>query len=214
VPARQAPSRPSFAEAPLTAERRERVVDRLAPLPAVALGWHGPDPMEDWDACLATVLLDEVLTDGDASRLQERLVHTDQTVLEVSAYQGLFGDPFDSRGPVLHQVVAYHQPDVPVDRVVGAVDEELARIASDGLDPGELERVQARLLAQHLRGLDRLLNRTQSISAFTLQRGRPELVNEVGPMLAAVTADQVQAAAARMRPDARAVLELEAGGAQ
>ncbi len=214
IPAREAPQRPSFAEPPLTAERRERLVDRLAPLPAVALAWHAPDPVAEWDALLATVLLDEVLTDGDASRLQRRLVHADRTVLEVSAYQGLFGDPFDSPGPVLHQVVAFHQPGAGVDEVVRAVDEEVARVATDGLEPGELERVKARLLAQHLRGLDRLLNRTQSFSAFALHRGRPELVNEVGPMLAEVTPEGVRAAAARMRPDARAVLELQAGGAQ
>jgi zinc protease len=214
VPAREAPSRPSFAEPPLAEERRRRLVDKLAPLPAVALGWHAPDPVEEWDALLATVLLDEVLTDGDASRLQRRLVQRDQTVLEVNAYQGLFADPFDSPGPVLHQVVAFHQADAPVERVVAAIDEELARVATDGLEPGELDRVKARLLAQHLRGLDRLLNRTQSFSAFALHPGRPELVNEVGPMLAEVTAEAVQEAAARMRPDARAVLEIEAGGAQ
>jgi len=214
VPARPAPERPSFAEPPPDGERRERVVDRLAPLQPVAVGWHGPDPLEEVDAALATVVLDAVLTDGDASRLQRRLVQDDQVAVEVAAYQGVFGDPFDSRGPVLHQVVAHHPREVPVDRLLAALDDELARVATDGLEAGELQRVQARLVAEHLRAADSLLERTQQLSVFALQRDRPELVDELGAMLAAVTAESVREAAARMRPDARAVLELEAGGAR
>src|SRR5690606_34087031 len=71
VPARPAPPRPDFGEPDLTSERRSSYVDRLAPLPAVAAAWRVPDPINDFQAYLPYVVLAEVLTDGDASRLVE-----------------------------------------------------------------------------------------------------------------------------------------------
>jgi zinc protease len=210
---RDAPQRPSFAEEPISAERRATVTDRLAPLPAVALGWRSDDPVGRLEDHLADVVLDAVLSEGDASRLQRRLVHGEQLAVEVSAGLGLFGDPFDARGPLLHQVVAVHPGEVGVDSVIAAVDEEVARVAEDGLEPGELDRVTAGLASQHLRELDSVLERTQQVAVFELLHGRPEMVNEIAGLLAAVTPAQVQEAAGRLRPSARAVLELQAGGA-
>src|SRR4029453_13231293 len=46
---------------------------------------------------LGTVLLAELLSEGDASRLERRLVHDDRIAIAQSSYVGLFGDPFDVR---------------------------------------------------------------------------------------------------------------------
>ena len=78
MPARPAPERPDFTEPDLTTERRTSYTDRLAPLPAVASAWRVPDPVADFAGYLPYVVLAEVLTDGDASRLVERLVQRDR----------------------------------------------------------------------------------------------------------------------------------------
>jgi predicted Zn-dependent peptidase len=49
------------------------------------------------------------------------------------------------------------------------------------------------------------------MAAFEQQRGRAELVGELAGHVAEVTPEQVQAAAATVRPDARARLDLVAG---
>ena len=72
VPARPAPVLPDFAEPDLAAERRHSYTDRLAPLPAVASAWRVPDPLTDLAGYLPYVVLAEVLTDGDASRLVDQ----------------------------------------------------------------------------------------------------------------------------------------------
>src|SRR5205085_440376 len=82
---RRKPKRPSFAEPPLTAERRSTHNDQHAPIPAVAIGYRVPDPVGKLDEHLAMVLLAEVLSDGDASRLQQRLVQRDHLVTDVGA---------------------------------------------------------------------------------------------------------------------------------
>ncbi len=126
---RRKPKRPDFGEQPLTGERREQHHDAHAPLPAVAIGYRVPDPVNDLDAHLAHVLLAEVLSDGDASRLQRRLVHRDHLVTDVAAYIGEFGDPFDERDPTAMTISAHYADAGSLDAVLRAIDEELDRIA-------------------------------------------------------------------------------------
>ena len=64
--------------------------DLHAPMPAVALGYRIADPVGDLDSHLARVLLAEILSDGDASRFQRRLVQRDRSVTDISAYLGEF----------------------------------------------------------------------------------------------------------------------------
>lgn len=211
---RARPKRPDFAEPPLTAERRATHEDARAPLPAVAVGYRVPDPVGQLDDLLAATLLTEVLTDGDASRLQRRLVQQDHLVTDVSSYIGEFGDPFDERDPTALTISAHYPDPGSLDKILRAVDEELARIAEDGLERGELDRVRARLVSVSLRELDAVMSRTLELAKFELLHGRAELITELPARLAAVTDDQVRAAAAALRPDRRAVLELIAGGGQ
>jgi zinc protease len=214
IPARQAPVRPDFAEPDLTAERRTTVTDRLAPMPAVAAGWRVPDPVHDLPGYLPFVVLSEVLSDGDASRLQQRLVRRDRVATEVHTYLSLLGDPFDVRDPTEFMVQATHPGPVAADTLLSTVDDELSRLAGDGLRPGELARVQARIAAQLLREVDGVLGRTLAFASLEQQHDRAELLSELPGLIGAVTAGQVAAAAATLTPQRRAVVELVAGGAR
>jgi zinc protease len=209
---RKTPKRPSFAEPPLTSERRAKHHDSRAPIPAVAIGYRAPDPIGALDPLLATLLLAEVLSDGDASRLQRRLVHRDHLVTDVSVYLGEFGDPFDERDPTALTITAHYPDPDALEAILGAIDDELARVSDNGLDPGELDRVRTRLVSTLLRDLDAVISRTLEFAKFELLHGRAELVAELPGRLAAVTEADVRAAAGELRPDRRAVLELVAGG--
>jgi predicted Zn-dependent peptidase len=210
---RKGPKRPSFAEPPLTAERRETHADPHAPIPAVAIGYRVPDPVNSLDQLLAMLLLAEALSDGDASRLQRRLVQRDHLVTDVSVYLGEFGDPFDERDPTALTISAHYPDASSLDTILRAIDEELARVADDGLDRGELDRVRTRLVSVLVRDLDAVISRTLEFAKFELLHGRAELIAELPERLSAITEDDVRAAARTLRPDRRAVLELIAGGA-
>jgi predicted Zn-dependent peptidase len=212
IPARATAPPPPFAEAPLTAERWGVVDDRLAPAPAVAMAWRVPDPA-DLPSYLPHVVLAEVLTDGDAARLQQRLLLKDRIATSVGGYVGVMGDPLDARDPTPLMLEVHHAPDVAVRTVVDTIDEEVERLATDGCDADEVARTVARMTARYLRDVDPVLGRATHASVFEQQRGRAELINEVPALLAEVTADQVVAAAATLRRDNRCVLELRPGGA-
>ena len=153
------------------------------------------------------------LTSGDASRLRRRLVQDDRLATDVGAHLGLMEDAFDVRNPCAFVIEAHHPGEVTTDRVVAAVDEELDRLATDGIDDDELTRVTARLRYGLLQGSDNVLRRALSIASYEQQRGRAELTHEMPDLLEQVTADQVATAAGALRPDVRARLDLIAGGA-
>ncbi|RZU32954.1 M16 family metallopeptidase [Blastococcus saxobsidens] len=215
VPARDVPPLPPTGEPSPTTVRSAVVEDPLAPAPALALGWRVPDPVGDFDTYLGSVLLAEVLSEGDASRLERRLVHGDRIAIAQSSYVGMFGDPCDVRDATLFTTQVHHPAGVPAERVTAAVHEEIARIAADGVDAEELRRVQARTEAQLLQQADSILGRTLSFAAAELIHGRAELAGELAARLAAVTPEAVQVAARGLDPGTVAMLELRpAGGAR
>jgi zinc protease len=214
IPRRKTPPRPSFSEPWPTSEKRGEVVEANAPTPAVALGWRVPDPLGDMDAYLPFVVLADILVRGDASRLRQRLVHDEHLVTDISAAVSLLEDPFDVRDPTMFIVTAFHGGEVTSDAVVTAIDQELDRLATDGLDDGELSRIQARIAASMLTRLDFILGRTLAMASLEQQRQDPALVAELPALIGSVTAAQVVAAAATLKPDRRARLDLVPGASR
>lgn len=211
IPGGEKPTRPDFGEPPLTGERRAQAHDAHAPIPAVAIGYRVPDPVNNLAALLPYVLLAEVMSDGDASRLNRRLVQRDRLVTDVGVYVGEFGDPFDERDPSALTITAHYSDASKLEAILAAIDEEIAAVAGGGLADGELDRVRMRLTATLSRELDSVINRALEFAKFELLHGRAELLSEIPRRLAAVTGTDVAAAAATLRPDNRAVVELVPG---
>jgi predicted Zn-dependent peptidase len=215
VPARPAPSRPDFAEPALSGERGQSYTDRLAPLPAVAAAWRVPNPITDLAAYLPYVVLAEVLTDGDASRLVQRLVLRDRSVTSIGGYVSFMGDPFDVRDPTALLLQAHLPPGGAVPAVLGVIAEETDRLAQDGLADGELDRTVARIQTHLLRDADTVLNRALHHAVVEQQRGDASVAEEIPRLLAEVSAEQVRAAAANLAPQQRATVEvIPVGGPQ
>ncbi len=214
VPARPAPPRPDFAEPDLDGERQHRYSDRLAPLSALAASWRVPDPIGDLTAYLPYVVLAEVLTDGDASRLVQRLVLRDRSVTSVAGYVGFMGDPLDVRDPTALVLQAHLPPGGEVAAVLAVVAEETDRVAQDGLARGELARIVARITTHLMRDADTVLQRALGHAILEQQRGDAAIAEQIPRLLAEVTEDQIRAAAARLTPRRRASVEVVPGAGQ
>ncbi|MDQ1750411.1 MAG: hypothetical protein QOE71_1467 [Pseudonocardiales bacterium] len=208
---RKKPPRQNFGEPMLSAERRETVTDALAPMPAVALGYRVPNPGDDLHSYLANVLLAEILSDGDASRLQRSLVQSKRLVTDISAYLGTFGDPLEERDPTRLNITAHYSDQSATEKVLSAVDAELDRLATSGTEPGELDRVRTKFAATIFRELDQVLNRSLEFAKFEMLFGRASLILGLPTLLAEITDDDIRLAAARLVPASRAVVELIPG---
>jgi zinc protease len=208
---RRKPVRPNFAEPAPDSERRTVHHDRMAPLPAVAIGYRVSDPNADLRVYLAAVLLAEILTEGDAARLQRSLVQSRGLVNDISAYLGTFGDPLEERDPTRLNITARYSPKNTVDTVLSAIDDEIGRLAGDGPEPGELDRVKVRLASIVSRELDQVVNRSLEFAKFQTVFDDASMILGLPQLLAEVTDEDVRAAAASLRPDSRAVVELVPG---
>jgi predicted Zn-dependent peptidase len=210
---RPAPPQPDLSEPRPSSERRATKADPLAPLPAVAVGYRVPDPINEIDAFAALLVTGEVLAGGEASRLYQRLVKRDRLATHVFALMGTFGDPFDVRDPTMLQFLAYLPPGTDVAAVVQAIDEEVERTAS-GLSGGDLSRAVTTMVSDYIARLDPLLERSIFSGVLEQQRRRAEWINDLPGVVDAVTADAAAAAAGEwLAPSSRAVLEVVPGAA-
>jgi predicted Zn-dependent peptidase len=152
-----------------------------------------------------------LLGSGDASRLARRLVQADRIATDAGSHVAFMENPLDVRDPTaLIAEVRLPEGGDP-DGAVRAVDEEIDRVATDGVPVDELRRVVARASAQLHQLADNVMDRTLAAAAYEQQRGRAELVWEVPEMLRAVTPEQVAAAAAALTPSTQARLDVVPG---
>ena len=212
VPYRPAPVRPSFAEPRPTSARRAEKLDPLAPAPAFAVGWRLPDPVGDLPGYLAHVLLGQVLSDGESSRLQSAVVARAGLATEIWAGPGLMGGPLDARDPDVFVVGALHAPEVSGETVREAAFEQISAVASTGPDEPERRRAIARFTAGLYRENDSISARTRSLGSLELLHGRAELLSEIPALLDTLGTAEIAAAAATLTPDTGAVLTIVAGG--
>jgi predicted Zn-dependent peptidase len=102
---------------------------------------------------------------------------------------------------------------VELTAIEAAVDEELARFAEQGPTPEEMERAQAQLEREWLDRLATVNGRADELCRFAVLFGDPQLALSAVQRVLSITAEEVKAvAAARLRPDNRAVLVYEPTG--
>ncbi|GAA1255130.1 pitrilysin family protein [Kitasatospora nipponensis] len=146
-----------------------------------------------------------VLGSGESSRLYNRLVRRDRTAVTAG-----FGLLRLSGAPSLGWLDVKTSGEATIAQVEAAVDEELARFAAEGPTPEELERAQAQIEREWLDRLTTVAGRADELCRFAVLFGDPNLVNTALSRVMDVTAEEVKAlAAARLRPDNRAVLVYE-----
>ncbi|KIF77136.1 peptidase M16 [Streptomyces sp. 150FB] len=146
-----------------------------------------------------------VLGGGESSRLHNRLVRRDRTAVAAG-----FGLLRLSGAPSLGWLDVKASGGVEIPQIEAAVDEELARLAADGPTAEEMERAQAQLEREWLDRLGTVAGRADELCRYAVLFGDPQLALSAVTRVLDITADEVQAvAAARLRPDNRAVLVYE-----
>lgn len=146
-----------------------------------------------------------VLGGGESSRLYNRLVRRDRTAVAAG-----FGLLRLAGAPSLGWLDVKTSGDYELPVIEAAVDEELARFAEEGPTAEEMERAQAQLEREWLDRLGTVAGRADELCRYAVLFGDPQLaLSAVGRVLD-VSAEEVrEIAAARLRPDNRAVLAYE-----
>ncbi len=146
-----------------------------------------------------------VLGGGESSRLHNRLVRHDRTAVAAG-----FGMLRLAGAPSLGWLDVKASGGAEIAEIESAVDEELRRFAEEGPTPEEMERAQAQLEREWLDQLATVGGRADELCRYAVLFGDPQLALTATARVLAVTAEEVrEVAAARLRPDNRAVLVYE-----
>jgi len=178
-------------------------IEEEVPARALMAGYRiPPDGTRECDA--ADVAL-TVLGQGESSRLYNRLVRRDQTATSAD-----FGLLRLVGAPSLGWLNVKASGGTELAQIEAAVDEELARLGAEAPSAAELDRAQALLEREWLDRLGTVAGRADELCRYAVLFGDPQLAFTAADRLLSISAEEVRAvAAARLRPDNRAVLAYE-----
>ena len=189
IPAQAPPPPADVSEPQGVAARRETYRDRFAQLPALMLGWKTPARREHDFYSIA--LANDLLLEGDSSRLYQRLVKDEESVV------GIQGGIGERRGPSSLYVFAIPKPGHTTEQIKGTVDEEIRRLATEGPTAQEMEKLRNNLLNDFVRGCQSTLYRAQRLAEYALYDGDPALFNTELERYLSVPPGEIRQAAAR-----------------
>ena len=215
IAARATPAHPNISEPRQEREKRARRVDPLAPRPGLAIGYHVPERgTPEW---FAFGLIDQILLQGDDSRLNQELVKKKGYASGVSGGINLLGNMFNYSGPMLWTAYLIHDPVHDADTILGDFDAEVARLQNEPLTQADLDRALTKMRSglYDVVGSATQFGLADLLASYALFDDDPGGVNRIEAGLRAVTPELIQRTAREyLRPTNRTVLELEPGQAQ
>jgi zinc protease len=193
IPAQAAPEPVTTTEPVQAGERRIVVRKEGVTAPLLAMAWHAP-AVAQRDALVMQVLLG-LLADGESSRLHQRLVETDATAVATGdqLHKG-----FDAG---LAWIYAVLPPGGDPAKVEAAIDEEIARIASEGPTAAELAKARKQARAAFWNGMQTLSGKAQALGTYETFHGDWRKLFDAPAQFDSITAADVQALAARVLVD-------------
>ena len=189
IAARRTPPAPDYHEGLNTAGKRAQQSDALARVPAIAAAWKMPERGSKDQAPMA--VLGALLADGDASRLYQGLVKGRELALNVDSLYGLTSE-WEYDGPTLFTVFALYKPTTDADAVLAAIDEEIAKVAGEGVDDATLARVKTAMLADWYDGLEMFLSRADTLAKLQTLWGDANVANRIPGWIQGVTSADIQ----------------------
>ncbi len=201
VPPRETPQPFGVTEPEPRAERRARVPDRHAALPALHVNVKAP-PRRHPDA-LALLYAEKILGGGESGTLWRRLVKDEEKALSLSVHLD------ERRGPSLFRVFGIARPGVPLGVLEAEIRSALRKLADGGPAADEMERARRMLAADMVRGAQTTQAVAFLLSEYGLYDGDPGGWREDYERILSLSAADVREAARRVfAPERVSVVEV------
>jgi predicted Zn-dependent peptidase len=214
IEARKTPAKPDISEPRQTKEKRFTKVDSLAKRPGLAFSYHMPE--RNTPAYYAMGLIDQILVQGNDSRLYRELVPERGFTGNVSGGINQLGNMFNYNGPMLWTASLIHDGSVSPDTVMQAVDSVIEPLRTDLVDEAVLDRARVKMKSQLFDTMTQYggVGRADLLACFALFDDNPARINDILAQFDQVTPELIRSTAQEyLRPTNRTVLVLEAGAA-
>lgn len=205
IPSQPLPPAIDVEEPPEVASNYKEWEDKLAPFPAFLVGWKIPKRRSP--EYNALYLAGKLLYDGESSRLYQKLVKGEESVIQ------LFGFTDERRGPSSIYVGAIPKPEKDLSKIRDTIMTEIRHIATHGPTADEMQKLHNQLINDMVRLRQSSQSRAQAIAEFALYDGDPTLINSELETLMAITPEQIRLAADKfLNSDNRALLDVVPAG--
>ena len=184
IPGQPEPPSVDVSEPPEVAQTQETFHDKLAPAPAFVLGWK--IPARRTPQYYALSLAGDLLFEGDSSRLYQKLVKGDESVVSIQ------GGIDERRGPSAWYIFSLPKPGEDVVKIRRQIFAEIKRLATSGPTGEEMEKLRNSLSNDAVRGRQSTMYRAQRIAEYALYDGDPSLFDTELDHYLSVTADQIK----------------------
>src|SRR5215203_4308261 len=210
IPSSKLPPQPDITEPRQEKEKRTNRDDPLVNRPALAVGYH--HPRRDTPEFYAMGLIDQLLVQGEDSRLHESLVQKRGLTGSVDggANPGL-GSMFDIEGPTLWTISMIHDSSKPADEIIKAIDEEITRLQNTPVTKEELALAMVKRRSALFAEQEQLVRfgRANLLASYALFDDDPGKINRLESEFAKVTPELIQKTAREyLRPGNRTVLTI------
>lgn len=208
IPASQIPAKPDLTEPAQEKEQRFTKEDPLAKKPAIAIAYKMPE--RNTPEYYAMGLIDQMMVQGEDSRLYQALVQQKGYTSNVNGGINYLGDMFDYNGPMLWMSNLTHDANVPADSIIRQYD-----LAIDGLKHVTNEDLQLALVKMRSDLYDEIGNRfgigkVNLLACFALFDDDPARINTLENDFKKVTPQLIRETAAKyLSPNNRTILIVE-----
>jgi predicted Zn-dependent peptidase len=201
IPSQPKPAPIDVEEPPEVAENYKKYEDKLAPFPAFLIGWKIPPRRTP--EFNALYMAGKLLYDGESSRLYQRLVKGEESVIQ------LFGFTDERRGPSGVAIGAIPKPDRDLSRIRETIMEQIIDLAANGPSAEEMQKLRNQLLNDSVRARQSSMHRAQQITEYALYDGDPEIINTELDEFLAITGEQIKEAVGKyLNTENRALLDV------
>ena len=208
IPSAKLPAQPDISEPRQEKEKRATKKDSLANKPALAFGYQMP--ARNTPDYFAMGLLDQLLLQGNDSKLYQALVQKKGYTGSVSGGINYLGNMFNYKGPMLWMGDLIHDSSVPADSVVRALDNVIADIDKNGVTPAQLDLARVKLRSSLYDAVGSGFGRADMLASLALFDDKPDRINTLEAEFASVTPALIQKTVREyLRPTNRTLLFVE-----
>jgi zinc protease len=202
---------PDIGEPRQTAGKFKVKPDPLAPRPAFTAAWHVPERgTKQW---YAMGLLDQILVQGQDSRLHQKLVR--ETGIASGVQGGInigLGNMYNYRGPMLWTVAFIHDPAKSREEITTALDSVIEDVRTRPVAAAELDRARTKIRSNlyNLADPSTRFGLVDLLAVGAMWEDDPNWVNRLEAGFDAVTPELLLATAKEyLRPTNRSILLVQ-----
>ena len=184
IPRGNEPPRVTVVEPPLTGEVRDTVYDAKAPLPALLLGYRTPE--RNHPDYYAISMMNQVLSQGQSSRLNRALVDEQQLAVQTAAI------PSFTQAPGLALIFAVAKPQGDLAVVETAIEAQVDRMKNELISEREFQKLRNQVEVQAISGYSSMAGIAESLANYEMYQGDANLINTETDRYRKVTRQDIQ----------------------